>query len=159
MRLTTRKILMGFNNPQMWSTSSLAEIQASPSARVDAHYRPILSVNNVQIRRWACISYTNIANKSPNSTCPCSFVSAGFLAENRGQSHPLIQGANTPSNHASPCRHHIDGGPTRASNRCYRGSGTWNYNNQLPGRTHTKGFESGSLPHSGSSQVYNHSCQ
>ena len=33
-----------------------------------------MSINYVKINGWACISYTHIANKSPNSTCPCRIL-------------------------------------------------------------------------------------
>ena len=37
-----------------------------------------------------------------------AFYECRFLADNKVQSHPLIQRANMPSNHVSPRRHHMD---------------------------------------------------
>ena len=36
------------------------------------------------------------------------FYECRFLAKNKGQSYPLIQGAKVPSNHKPPHEHHMD---------------------------------------------------
>jgi hypothetical protein len=109
----------------------------SEGGSIDAHYRPILSINNIQINGWAYISYTHIL---------VAFYESRFLAENKGQSQPLIQGANMSSNKALPCRHHMDWGPTKASNRHNNIAGMWKYNRKLRGKLQHKGGDQGLGP-------------